>query len=85
MRVFSQRPDALLDYGFEWELADGESILTSVWTIPAGIRKITQLIRDNFTIVWLTGGASGTDYTISNHVITDQAREDTKDFMLKVR
>lgn len=74
-----------MDYGFEWDLADGESLFQSVWTVPAGLRKITQIMGTNTTVVWLTGGVDGQDYTISNHIVTDQGREDTKEFMLKVR
>ena len=85
MIVFSQRTDAVLDYGFEWDLADGESLFQSVCTVPAGLRKITQTMGVNITVVWLTGGTSGQDYTVSNHVTTDQGREDTKSFVLKVR
>lgn len=83
-------PAAELDYGFDWAdrgwLAAGETVLTAVWTIPAGLTLITSQIVDNTkTVVWIGGGTVGTDYTITCRITTSGGRTDERSMVLRVR
>ena len=89
MAVYVKDPNAVLDYGFDWEdedyLASGETISTSTWTIPSGLTEGTSSNSDTQTSVWISGGTEGTDYHIVNHIVTSAGREDDRTHVIKVR
>ena len=90
MAVYVKDPDAVLDYGFDWEeegfLQTGETIADSDWTIPDGLDESSGTDFDNtLTTVWLSGGTDGEDYTVSNHITTSAGREDIRSHVIKVR
>ena len=87
MTIFVKDPDANLDYGFDWSdwLADGETILTSTWTVTTGLTKDSDSSNDTATTIWVSGGTAGTSYTITNHITTSAGREDDRSHVLKVK
>jgi hypothetical protein len=80
-------PDAVLDYGFNWSewLADGETIVASVWTVPAGITKDSDSFTDTVSSIWLSGGIAGTNYDVVNHITTSAGRQDDRTIKIRVR
>ena len=80
-------PDAVLDYGFDWSdwLADGETISTSTWTIPTGLTEDSETETTTATKVWLSGGTAGTDYTITNKIVTSDSRTDERSMTIRVQ
>ena len=80
-------PDAVLDYGFDWSdwLADGETISTSTWTIPTGLTEDSETETTTATKVWLSGGTAGTDYTVSNKIVTSDGRTDERSMTIRVQ
>ena len=87
MAIYTKDPEAKLDYGFNWEnwLANGESIISSIWTVPEGLTKITDSFTGILTTIWLLGGIVGINYDVVNHIITSQGREDDRTIRIKVR
>ena len=79
-------PNAILEYGFDWGeddwLESGETIASAVWTIPAGITKVSETAGDEITQVVLSGGTAGETYIITCHVVTTggsvEGREDDR-------
>lgn len=66
-----------LDYTMDWGswLQSGEIITgTPVWTIPTGLTKDAEANDTTKATVWLTGGVSGTKYTIQCRITTNQSR-----------
>ena len=80
-------PDAVLDYGFDWNnwLASSETIVSAVWTIPAGITKVSQVETDGYTTIWLSGGTANTDYNLSCKMTSSDGRTDERTATIKVR
>lgn len=86
---FQQDPDDLLDYVFDFAaltngtgsndwLESGETItLHTVTPDPVGVTVNSSSITDAGTSVtaWLTGGTSGTTYSITCHITTSEGRE----------
>jgi len=80
-------PDAVLDYGFNWEdwLADGETISASSWDVESGLTVDSSSFDDTQTVVWLSGGTVGEEYVITNHIVTSAGREDDRSHTIKMK
>ena len=83
---FLKDPDAVLDYTIDWALwlASGETISTSVWTIPSGLTGSSQSISGTKTITWLSSGTAGNAYTVQNRITTSASRTDDRSFIVIV-
>jgi len=89
--------DVNLDYPVDWDrlnaasaagtgrLAASETIVTSTWTVPAGLTKVSDDHTTTVATVWLSGGTEGQDYKCVNHIVTSQAREYDATVTIKVR
>lgn len=82
-------PSAVISYEVDWsgQLATGELISTSVWTLSAGITKESDGITAGqleVTIV-LSGGTTGTTYLLTNHITTNQGLEFERSYRQLVR
>ena len=81
-------PNEVLDYDLTWEAqmtADGDTIDTSNWMVPAGITKDSQSNTTTRTKVWLSGGTTGQTYELLNHVVTAGGREFDQTMKLKMK
>lgn len=80
-------PDAVLDYKIDWSdwMSTGDAIDTSTWTVPAGIAKDSDLSTDDTTTIWLSGGTTGETYSLINHIVTDDGREDDRTVKITVK
>lgn len=98
MGSYVHDPDADLDYGMDWDrnkagaaagtgfLAAGETISTSTWTISPEDANVTLHDPTNdttTTTVWVAGGTPGARYTLTNHIITSDGREDDRTHTLR--
>ena len=90
MKGFVKDPDATLDYTFDWgPWLAGDIIEGSVWTAQSGITKVpaSESISSDqtTTTVYISGGADGQNYTLSNTVTTQGGRSDERTIVIKVR
>ncbi len=87
MTCYIKDSDAILDYGFDWSnwLDVGETIVESTWTVSDGLTKISDTHTETVTKVWISGGTIGNDYTIVNHIITSNGKEDERSHIIRVR
>lgn len=79
-------PDATLDYGFDWTAWLGsDTISTSTWTASAGITPAYPeiLAGSKITRVWVSGGTAGTDYTLTNRIVTAGGRTEERTMTLR--
>lgn len=94
MEAFTKDPDANLDYTQDWSayLAEGDTISSSEWfvadtaatdetPVEVGIDSYT----DTETLVWLSGGTTGTTYIVTNRVTTTGGRIDDRSIKIKVK
>ena len=72
MTVFEKDPNAILDYVFDWTdwLATGETITAITITAPTGITATEGINAAGKITTWLSGGESGTRYTIACKIVT---------------
>jgi len=78
-------PNAVLDYGFDWEeWLDGDTIDTSTWTPPAGITKDSDSKTTLTTTVVLSGGTAGQWYAVLNRITTAGGLTDDRTLMVRV-
>jgi hypothetical protein len=83
-------PSAVLDYGFDWRergwLQEAETVIASSWSIPPALVEVTSGIEGGIkTVVWLSGGLVGQDYTITNQITTSAGRTDERSINLRMR
>lgn len=80
-------PDAVLDYPFDWSewLAPGETIVTSDFTVSAGISVDSSSFTLSSATVWLSGGSPGTPYLVTNRITTSGSRTDDRSITVKVQ
>lgn len=85
--LYSKDPDAVLDYEVSWAswLAAGETISTSTFAVPVGITKDSESNTTTAATVWLSGGTVGQSYTVTNHIVTSQGREDDRSMQIQIR
>lgn len=82
-------PDEILDYGFYWDKApynwlDGDTIVTSVWSVPTGLTLVSQSNTTNVTTVFISGGTDGQEYIIANKITTTAGRTAERSIRIKV-
>ncbi len=87
MAIFVKDPDSNLDYGFDWSgwLADGETISTSTWSVPAGLTAGASSHAGTGTTIWLSGGTEGNEYRVTNRIETSAGRIDERSHIIKVK
>ena len=69
-------PNETLDYWIDWPTSDvslAEAIVTHVWTIPAGITKVSQVDAAHKSTVFLSGGTLGARYVVSCRATTNSS------------
>lgn len=88
MTLFQKDPDATLDYKrdwLDWLTPFGDTIVTSTWIVPTGLTKTNESNTTTTATVWLSGGTVGSSYTVTNRIVTAQARTDERSFQVNVR
>lgn len=84
--VKEKDPDAVLDFGFDWEpWLDGDTLATSTWVVPSGITEDNS----TFTVVgiaaiWLSGGTLYEVYRIVNRITTAAGRTNDRTLVIKM-
>jgi hypothetical protein len=81
-QTFRKDPKAKLQYGFDWSswLDSGDTISTSVWTVPTGITEVSNANDDDSTTITLSGGTAGETYTVANKITTADGYIDERSF-----
>lgn len=79
-KEFFKDPDATLDYAFDWTdwLEDGETISSHTITASTGLTKDSDSESDGIVTVWLSGGTTGTIYTLACKIVTSLSRTDER-------
>lgn len=91
MSTFSaiKDPDAVLDYSIDWEAwLDGDVITGSTWLIGGSGSDMSVDSDSNSntaTTVWLSGGAMGRSYDVTNRIVTSAGRTDDRTICVSVR
>jgi hypothetical protein len=72
MKRWTKGPDETLRYRFDWSLvlAEGETIATSAWTIPAGLTDTSPASDDTTADITLAGGLENRSYVLANRITT---------------
>lgn len=66
----------VLDYSLDWSarLGADDTIVTSVWLVPAGLTKTSESKTTSKVTVWISGGTKDTEYIIKNTITTSLGR-----------
>lgn len=86
--VYVKDPAAKLDYSCDWSdwLEDiGDTIVSSVWFLDAGIVKVSESNNTMKATVFISGGTSGVIYGAVNHIVTAGGREDERTITIRVQ
>jgi hypothetical protein len=83
-------PQAKLPYSLDWsqvlsQLGGAVTITSSTWSVQVGITKDSDSFTSLNATVRLSGGAAGTDYEVTNHVVFSDGSEDERTILIMVR
>lgn len=79
-------PQDVSDYLIDWsDLLDGDTIATSLWTVPTGITKDSDTNTTTSTKIWLSGGTGGVFYACVNKITTAGGRTLERTFIVPCR
>ena len=85
-KVVLKDPAEVIDFAFDWSDELGaDTISTSTWAADAGITIDADSETATVATVTLSGGTAGTDYMVTNTVVTDGAKTHLRTFHVKVR
>lgn len=91
--TFTKHPDDILDYEIDWDstdnggpwLAAGETISTSVWSVPAGITNVADDNSTTVTTIRLSGGTDQSDYQCDNVITTSTGQVKVASIVIQAR
>lgn len=82
-------PDANLDYQLNWadtgplgSWLGADTIVSTIWTVDAGLIKGTDTFTPTTATIWLSGGVAGTTYNVSVIITTAAGRTDERSFRI---
>jgi hypothetical protein len=77
-------PGAILDYAFNWAewLQQGETILTSAWSITPSLTLNNEQNQSGVTSVFVNGGVVNKIYYLTNTITTSVGRTDSRTIVL---
>ncbi len=80
-------PNEVLDYDLNWAARlSGDTIVTSTWLLADGALVIdSEEQSGTATKVWLSGGAEGVSYTLTNRVVTSGNRTMDESVRIKIK
>ena len=86
IKVWVKDPSSVLDWHFDWLdwLETGETIIASTMTADSGLTIAADSHTDTNTTSWLAGGTSGSQYTVTNRITTNQGRIDDRSITIRV-
>lgn len=83
--TFTKDPDAALDYTVDWaRWLAGDTIAASAWLVPVGLVTGGKTNTASNATVWLSGGAAGLSYTVTNRITTAGGRTEDRSFIVRV-
>jgi len=75
MAWIEKDPEEVLDYVLDWSAKLGEdTISTSAWSVPGGVSEDSSSAGDQSATIWISGGTTGTVYTLTNTIVTTGGR-----------
>jgi hypothetical protein len=78
---YTKDPQAVLDYKIDWTewMPANDKIVASTFTSSDVELTVDDSLFTDFTAtVWLSGGVAGERYTVTNHIVTEDGREDDR-------
>jgi hypothetical protein len=71
VNFYTKTPAEVLDYGFDWSAwLDGDTIVSSEWTVPSGLTAGESNFSLTETVVWISGGRPSVEYMVANRIWT---------------
>ena len=84
--AFTKDPNSTIDFEVDWNLwLNGDTVTTSAWEVPAALTIVSEGVTSNVTRAFLSGGATGADYLLTNRVTTPGGRIEDRSVLVQVR
>lgn len=84
---FVKNPTDELDFSPSWVSFLGtDTIVTSTWDVPAGLNNLGADVNEdgNVTQIILGGGVAGSEYQITNTIVTNNSIKKSRSFYLQI-
>lgn len=84
--LYAKDPQAVLDYYVNWAAWLGDdTIITSSWAKTGDVTLGVTIDLGPVQGTWVSGGTSGSNATLTNHIITADGRADDRTIILVLR
>lgn len=85
--AFVKDPSESKRYGRDWtaHLDDGDTIASSTWVVGDGLTGTDDELVGNIAAIRLSGGTEGTEYRVTNNVVTTQGDIFERSFTVNVQ
>ena len=69
--IWQKDPNAVLPYTIDWaDWLGSDTISSSTWTVASGITEDSTSSTTTVATILLSGGTSGTSYSVTNRITT---------------
>ena len=83
---FEKDPDSTEDYAFNWVMdLGGDTISSSTFSLPDGLTEVSTSNTESVTQIFVSGGACGQTYRITNRIQTSGGRTFDKTIRILIR
>lgn len=82
---YTKDPSAVLDYKIDWSewLPENDRIVSASFVVSDDDMTVDDVVfNDTSATVWLSGGVAGQRYTVTNHIVTEDGREDDRSLII---
>lgn len=82
---YTKDPSAVLDYKIDWSewLPENDRIVSASFVVSDDDMTVDDVVFDDTSAtVWLSGGVAGQRYTVTNHIVTEDGREDDRSLII---
>lgn len=82
---YTKDPSAVLDYKIDWSewLPENDRIVSASFAVSDDDITVDDVVfNDTSATVWLSGGVAGQRYTVTNHIVTEDGREDDRSLII---
>ena len=84
--TYTKEPTSVTEYEIDWSVwLNGRTIVTSTWTVEAGITEDSESNTTTVASIVLSGGTWGESYIATNHIVASDSEEEENSITIKIQ
>lgn len=84
--TYTKEPTSVTEYEIDWSVwLNGRTIVTSTWTVEAGITEDSEANTSTVASIILSGGTWGESYIATNHIVASDSEEEENSITIRIQ